>query len=117
MKPTHKFGYLPVKSLDGARRETTKRSGRNTDSTRSHLILLGGIYLRPDPGYSRSTFKFTGSSRLYRAAPPTPPGWAPRSIAGGSGMQLQSKRTDNFEDGVEAWATLAGKRLVKAFAG
>ncbi len=35
----------------------------------------------------------------------------------GFGMQLQPKCPNDFKDCVEARATLAGKRLVKAFAG
>ena len=32
-------------------------------------------------------------------------------------MQRQPKRSDDFENGVEAWAAFAGKCLVKALAG
>jgi hypothetical protein len=30
-------------------------------------------------------------------------------------MQLQPKRTDDFKDGVEAWATITGERFVETF--
>lgn len=33
----------------------------------------------------------------------------------GFGMQLQPKRPDDFENGIEAWTTLTGKCFIKAF--
>ena len=57
------------------------------------------------------------TARLYHAASSDrrergrPPGWAPWLAVTRFGMQLQPQRADDFQDGVEAWATLAGKRL------
>ena len=60
--------------------------------------------------------KKTGSQpRALRSAPCTsgPGDW---SAVTGLGMQLQPKCADDFKDGVEAWATITGKRLVKTLA-
>ena len=43
--------------------------------------------------------------------------WASRSATTSLGMQLQAQSPDDLEDGIEARATLAGKRFIQALAG
>lgn len=71
--------------------------------------------IQPGGLIDRANVQGQEGAALLRRVPCTA-GLGASSAVTSFGMQLQPKRTDDFKNGVEAWATITGERFVKTFA-